>query len=1117
MRRHSPSRLVALLAAAGLLSMAMGGIAAASPSPRHVFTGERSVLSAAEVTRLSADATHRSIVIFKNGLSGLPASGATASARIAAANAAQAAVLTELRQVHASHVTSLHIIDAIAATISSAEASRLADNPAVSAVVPDAVWHFASLGSGPGPASPVAVRPGHHGLAANAAPQQVCPANPNAPLIEPESRQVMDVAPADQIANGSGVRVGIIADGIDPDNPDLIRPNGQHVIFDYEDFSGFGPGAPTDGREAFLAAGAIAAQGNQTYDLSGFVNPAHPMPPGCTIKIEGVAPAASLAVLNVAGGSSGFFESLIIQAIEWAVVHDHVNVLNESLGEDPVPNTSSDPVALADRAAVAAGVTVVASSGDAGPANNIGSPATTPGVLAVGATTTFRVYRQTTRAGSQLAPGGWENNNISALSSAGVTEFSPHTVNVVAPGDRGWSLCSSDTTKFAGCADPDHGTSPPPIWAAGGTSASAPETSGTAALVIQAYAKTHGGHRPSPALVERIIVSTATDLGAPADHQGAGLVNALKAVQLAESVGSAGRHGSTLLVSSTALSATVNAGKPATFNVTVTNEGTGTRTVTPAVSGRPTTVSSNTGRVELTSASPTYVDGEGNTDYFAEHPFKVPAGTDNLNGDITWPALTEGGAVFETLFDPLGRVAAYSQLGTAGTGFGHVEVHNPLAGTWTALIFTVSTQPAFGPVQFDYATQKFHPAATVSPASRKLAPGQSATFRVTVTAGQAGDQALKLHLGTGSATDGSIPIVLRALVPVGAGGGSFKGTLTGGGASRNAGPEFTYQFKVPPGKPSLNLSVRLPSPAYALEGFLMDPNGEPLDAQTTANDNLTRGTTMQFFRRSPAAGLWTLVLLVAQPGDGVHLSEPFTGSLSFAKAPVTSHGIPNSPSTVLSAGKPVTAKITVTNTGSIAKDFFADPRLNGKVPQELLGFGANNVALPLSQGGAPLWAVPADTNQLLVAAQGTVPITMDVSWLSGDPDFGGYSVGESSVATLTAPEVAPGFFVGLPEPTGPFTSAATGTVNLAAIANTNPFDPAVTASTGDVWAQTVNPSATYTPLTLAPGKTGTITLTFTPSAPRGTVIRGFIGVDTFNSVTLAGDELVNIPYTYRVG
>jgi subtilisin family serine protease len=1117
---RSRFRLGAALAAAGLLSLTISGtaVAAGPPGPVSkgtVFKGTPSVLTAADVARLSANATDRSIIVFKDQLSGLPAGGSTASARVNAANSAQSGVMSELSQVHAAHVSSFHIINAIAATISSAEASRLAANPAVSAVVPDTMQKVAPPVSGAGPAIPANVGQAH-GSAASAT-QQICPSDPAKPLVEPEARQVMNVDAADQIVNGTGVKVGIIADGIDPNNPDLIRANGQHVIFDYQDFSGFGLGAPTDGREAFLDAGTIASQGNQTYDLSGFVNPAHPLPPGCTIKIEGIAPGASLAVLNVAGSNAGFFNSQIIQAIEWAVLRDHVNVLNESIGGNPIPNTLNDPVALADQAAVAAGVTVVASSGDAGPFNNIGSPATTPGVIAVGGTTTYRVYRQTTRYGTQLSPGGWENNNITALSSAGVTEFRPHTVDVVAPGDRGWSLCSSNTTKFFGCADIDHGSNPPPIWAAGGTSASAPETSGTAALVIEAYASTHKGSLPSPALVERIIVSTATDLSAPADHQGAGLVNTLKAVQLAESVNGGSPQGSTLLVSKTSLDATVNAGQTATFSVGVTNEGAGSKTVTPSVSGRPTALSNDTGTVNLSASSPTYIDGEGNTDHYAIHTFGVPAGAGNLNGNITWNDQTIGGVAFETLFDPHGSVAAYSLLGTNQSGFGHVEVHNPIPGSWTAVIFTVSTAPYFGPVKFSYSTEQFHPAGTVSPSSLTLAPGQSGTFHVTVTADQAGDEGLTLHLGTGSATDGSIPIVLRARVPVTASGGSFNGTLTGGGNSFNAGQEFTYQFSVPSGKPSLNLGVQLADPNYGLEGFLIDPNGEPLDAQTTANDNLAPGPTMQFFHGSPAPGLWTMVLLVALPVDGMHLTEPFTGAISFTAPSVTSSGIPNSAGTVLPAGKPVTATITLTNTGNISKDFFADPRLNGKVPQQLLGSDVNNVPLPLSLTAQPNWLVPTNTNALAVAAQGTVPITMDVSWAFGDPDFLGLSFGNDSIAALVAPEVAPGFFFGLPEATGPFTTGTTGTVNLAAVANTNPFDSAVTSTSGDVWAQSVNASAPYSPLTLAPGATGTITLTFNPSAPKGTVVRGFVGVDTLNLATAAGDELVNIPYTYTVG
>ena len=489
MHFRSGLRLAAVLGTAALLPLAAGGAAVAAHSPGRVFKGTQSVLTAAQVERLAAHATHRSIIIFKNQLTGLPAKGATANARIQAANASQAGVLTELRQVHATHVRSYHIINAVSATISSAEISRLRASPGVRAVVPDQMRRFASLGSGAGPGSP---RAGHRGRGqANSSTQQICPSSPAQPLVEPEARQVMNVDAANQIADGSGIKVGIIADGIDPNNPDLIRADGQHVIFDFEDFSGFGPGAPTDGREAFLDAGTIASQGNQTYDLSGFVNPAHPLPPGCNIKIDGIAPGASLAVLNVAGPNAGFFNSQIIQAIERAVLHDHVNVLNESIGGNPVPNTQDDPVALADQAAVAAGVTVVASSGDAGPFNNIGSPATTPGVIAVGGTTTYRVYRQTTRYGTQLSPGGWENNNITALSSDGITQFSPHTVDVVAPGDRGWSLCSNDTTNFFGCADIDHGANPPPIWAAGGTSASSPETAATAALVIEAYRHAH--------------------------------------------------------------------------------------------------------------------------------------------------------------------------------------------------------------------------------------------------------------------------------------------------------------------------------------------------------------------------------------------------------------------------------------------------------------------------------------------------------------------------------------------------------------------------------------------------------------------------------------------------
>ncbi len=1144
MSSRSRSRLVALLATAVLVPLTAGGIALAAHgsflhakhhrAQRHTFHGKRPLLSAAQVKRLSAKADKRSIIIFKDQLGRLPATRSNTSARVRAALASQAGVRGELTQLRAKNVRSFTLINAMSATLSSAEVKHLQANPAIRAVVPDSLRHFSSLGSGPGPA--LGAMAGKSSHATSTGPQQVCPTDPSKPLIEPEAREVMNVGAAEQLADGSGVKVGILADGIDPNNPDLIRANGQPVIFDYQDFSGFGTNAPTDGREAFLDAGMIASQGNQTYDLSGFVNPAHPLPTGCNIKIEGIAPGASLAVANLQGSGPGFFNSTILAAIQWLVEQDHVNILNESIGSNPIPNTEDDPVALADQAAVAAGITVVASSGDSGPFNNIGSPATTPGVIAVGGTTTYRVYRQTTRYGTQLSStsdpsrGGWEDNNITALSSDGFTQFNPSTVDVVAPGDRGWTLCSRDTAHFTGCIDIDKGAHPPPIWAAGGTSASAPETSGTAALVINAYEKTHNGQAPSPQLVQQIIVSTAQDLGAPADRQGAGLVDTLKAVQLAETInGGSQPQGNSLLVRQSSLSATVDAGQTPRFNVNVTNEGTSPQTVTPSIIGAGQQTSDDTGSVTLDSTSPTFIDGEGNTDSYATHQFTVPSGADYLTGDISWTALATGGAVYETLFNPEGQVAAYSLLGTNQSGFGHVEVRQPEAGTWTAVIFTLDTPGTqyTGDVQFDYATQQFQSAGSVFPSSRTLRPGQSANFRVSVPAGQAGDESFRLHLGTGSSTDGSIPIIVRSLVPISHEGGTFSGNLTGGASPGQSGQTFTYQFHVPWGRPSLNLAFQMPDTNYGVQGSLVDPNGQPVDVQNT-NQRLTPfgtspeqfiyGPTMQFFRGHPQGGLWTVVFNVNVPVNG-QLSEPYTGTISFDPPEVSSSGIPSSRHMRLRAGQPVTATINVTNTGNSPKDYLADVRLDHRVPQLLAGADTNDVPLPLSFVAQPNWLVPPGTNGLATVAQATLPITMDTGFAFGDPDFSGPSFGNAAVNRLFAPEVAPGAFFATPEATNP--DGADGlppgsSVNLAALANTFPFNGDVTTSTGDIWEQSVNPDAPYTPLTLQPGQSGTITVTFTPSGHHDHRVDGFIGVDTWNEFTFTGDEVTTIPYEYKV-
>ena len=460
------------------------------------------------------------------GIAGTAAQGASPvivvlNNQSASPASAESPVISQVKAAGGTNVIGYSAVASFAATVNPAEAATLANNPAVASVVPDQKVSVA-----PPTASQVPAAPGSRPARA-AAPCPGCAApveaaaagRPHGDPRRPGARSRH---------HGAGVTVAWIADGLDRNNPDFIR-GGKLIFKSYVDFSGNGPDTQTGGEEAFGDASMIAAQGNQTYDLSNYVNAAYPLPRNCDIKIEGMAPGASL--IGLKAGGQLLANSAILQSIDYAITHG-ANVINESFGGNVYSDDNArDTIQLFDDAAVRHGITVTVSTGDAGISGTQGSPSTDPNVISAGASTDFQSYEQTGYAGARpFSSGKWVSGNISALSSGGISQGG-QVPDLVAPGEADRALCSANTATFTECVG--YGGKPSPILLFGGTSEASPVTAGAAALVIQAFREYHHGVSPSPALVKQFLTSTAGDLGLPAPEQGR-LLNADAAVKAAE-------------------------------------------------------------------------------------------------------------------------------------------------------------------------------------------------------------------------------------------------------------------------------------------------------------------------------------------------------------------------------------------------------------------------------------------------------------------------------------------------------------------------------------------------------------------------------------------------------
>ena len=322
-------------------------------------------------------------------------------------------------------------------------------------------------------------------------------------------------------ATGAGVGVAIIDSGITTWHDDLATgaaggsyPYGDQRVSKFVDFV-HGQTLPYDDNgHGSHVAGIIAGNG---FDSNG--------------QKAGVAPNASLVSLKVLDANGLGTIGDMIAALDWVVANKdkyNIRVVNMSVGASIRESYWTDPLTLAAKSVVDAGVVVVTAAGNMGKGpggkplyGTITAPGNAPWVLTVGASSTMGTPAR-------------GDDTMASYSSNGPTYIDYNAKpDLVAPGTGTVSLATPGSTFYttdAAALLPGLIPTPfVPYLSLSGTSMASPVVAGTVALMLEV--------NPSltPNGVKAILQYTAqTYPGYSALRQGAGFLNTVGAVRLAK-------------------------------------------------------------------------------------------------------------------------------------------------------------------------------------------------------------------------------------------------------------------------------------------------------------------------------------------------------------------------------------------------------------------------------------------------------------------------------------------------------------------------------------------------------------------------------------------------------